>query len=206
MPTRVKSARTLTSKIVFRGRVFNVVSDKVEEPNGVTAQREIIRHPGSVVVLAIDDSWRIPKLLLERQYRYAANQVMWELPAGHIDPGEERLAAAKRELLEETGYTARKWRRALSFYPSPGFLDETMHVFLAIGLTKGEAQPEDDERITVHFVPLPQVFEMAAWGKIGDGKTLASLFWLEKNLRRISARPGNLRNAKLRPSMRAGDE
>jgi ADP-ribose pyrophosphatase len=206
MPTRVKSARTLTSKIVFRGRVFNVVSDKVEEPNGVTAQREIIRHPGSVVVLAIDDSWRIPKLLLERQYRYAANQVMWELPAGHIDPGEERLAAAKRELLEETGYTARKWRRALSFYASPGFLDEAMHVFLAIGLTKGEAQPEDDERITVHFVPLPQVFEMAAWGKIGDGKTLASLFWLEKNLRRISARPGNLRNAKLRPLMRTGDE
>jgi ADP-ribose pyrophosphatase len=186
-------ARTISSKVVFRGLIFNVVSDVVEEPGGVRAQREIIRHPGSIVVLALDDdeaeaeaghsSRRPPRLLLERQYRYAAGQRLWELPAGRIDPGESRLAAAKRELVEETGFTARKWQPALSFYASPGFLDEVMHVFLARGLEKGKAQPEEDERIQVRFFPLSQVIRMALSGRIPDAKTLASIFWLEKKLR-----------------------
>jgi ADP-ribose pyrophosphatase len=184
MPARPKLARTLSSNVVFQGRVFSVVSDHVEEPDEVTATREIVRHPGSIVVLAVDDSGRTPRLLLERQYRYAADTRLWELPAGRIDPGEEHLAAAKRELVEETGFTARTWRRALSYYSSPGFLDEIMHVFLARGLIRGKARPEDDERIKVHFFPLPQIIKMALSGKIQDGKTLASLFWLEKNLSR----------------------
>jgi ADP-ribose pyrophosphatase len=190
MAARGKLARTISSEVVFHGRIFNVVSEDVEEPGGVKARREIIRHPGSIVVLALDDgnrnSRRAPRLLLERQYRYAAGERLWELPAGRIDPGESQLAAAKRELVEETGFTARSWRRALSFYASPGFLDEVMHVFLARGLVKGEAQPEDDERIQVRFFPLPQVVRMALSGRIRDAKTLASMFWLEKNLRRIS--------------------
>lgn len=185
MAARAKLSRTISSSTVFEGRVFNVVSDQVEEPDGVTAKREIIRHPGSIVVLAVDDSGRTPRLLLERQYRYAANARLWELPAGRIDPGESHLAAAKRELLEETGFTARSWKRALSFYASPGFLDEVMNVFLARDLVQGKAQPEDDERIKVHFFPLPQVIKMALSGKIPDAKTLASLFWLEKNLPRL---------------------
>ena len=130
---------TLSSKTVFKGRVFHVTRDRVREPNGVTAIREVIRHSGSVVVLAVHDSGAEPRVLLERQYRYAAQDYMLELPAGRIDPGEDALAAGKRELLEETGYTARRWTKALFFYPSPGFLEETMTVFLARGLTPGNS-------------------------------------------------------------------
>jgi ADP-ribose pyrophosphatase len=183
MPTKSRSklARVTESKTVFHGRVFDVVSDQVEEPDNVRAQRDIIRHPGSIVVLAVDDSRskRDPLLLLERQYRYAADARLWELPAGRIDPGEDHLTAAKRELLEETGFTASKWQRAISFYASPGFVDEVMNVYVARGLKKGKAQPEDDERITVRFFPLSQVKKMALTGKIRDGKTLAALFWLQ---------------------------
>jgi|SRR5215469_10666874 len=180
------SARTLSSKTVFRGRVFHVDADEVKEPGGVRARREIVRHPGSIVVMALDETSSSPRLLLERQYRYAANARLWELPAGRIDPGEDDLTAAKRELLEETGFTAAKWQRALRFYPSPGFLDELMHVFLARNLTKGKARPEDDERITVRFFPMKQVVKMVLSGKIIDGKTLAALFWLEKKLLRFA--------------------
>jgi ADP-ribose pyrophosphatase len=118
-------------------------------------------------------------VLLERQYRYAADRYLWELPAGHIDPGEAPAAAAKRELLEETGLTAKRWKRALHFYVSPGILDETMSVFLATGLTSGQAQPEDDERIQTRFFPLPAALKMAHSGTIQDAKTLVSLFWLD---------------------------
>jgi ADP-ribose pyrophosphatase len=182
--SRSHLGRTLSSRVVFQGRVFRVVSDNVEEPDGVKARREIIRHPGSVVVLAVDDIGSTPRVLLERQYRYAANARLWELPAGRVDPGESSLTAAKRELLEETGFTAGKWQRALSFYASPGFLDEVMHVFLARELVKGTAQPEEDERIQVRFFPLAQVIKMALSGKVPDAKTLASIFWLEKKFSR----------------------
>jgi ADP-ribose pyrophosphatase len=164
--------------------VFNVVTDQVEEPGNVRARRDVVRHSGSIVVMPVDDSGRVPRVLLERQYRYAAARRMWELPAGRIDPGESRLAAAKRELLEETGYSATKWQRALFFYVSPGFLDETMTVYLARGLKKGVAQPEEDERITVRFFPLPQAVRMAMQGKIVDAKTAVSLLWLEKKLKK----------------------
>ena len=176
-------ARVLSSKTVFKGRVFSVVSDQMEEPGNVRAVREIIRHPGSIVVLAVDDAGREPAVLLERQYRYAADARLWELPAGRVEPGEEKLAAAKRELLEETGFTARKWQPAISFYASPGFLDEVMHVFLARDLQKGQAQPEDDERISVRFFPFKQALRMALSGKIIDGKTIAAFLWLEKKLK-----------------------
>src|SRR5690349_1175799 len=150
-----KHARILSRKIGYRGKVFTVVADRVREPEGVVALREIIRHHGSVVVLAVDDSTSPPRVLLERQYRYAADDYLWELPAGHIDPGEKPANAAKRELLEETGLTATQWKRALKFYVSPGILDETMEVYLATGLTQGKAQLEDDERIQTKFFPLP---------------------------------------------------
>src|SRR5437868_10419140 len=148
-----KHAKVLSRKIGYRGKGYTVVADKVREPEGVIALREIIRHHGSVVVLAVDDSKTTPRVLLERQYRYAADDYLWELPAGHIDPGENPAAAARRELMEETGLTAKKWKRALKFYVSPGILDETMEVFLATGLTEGKAQLEDDERIQTKFFP-----------------------------------------------------
>ncbi len=184
MPARKKnSLRVLSSKTVFRGRVFSVVTDQVAEPNGVVAQRDVIRHPGSIVVLPLDESAGEPRILLERQYRYAANAYLWELPAGRIDEGETRLAAAKRELLEETGFTAKKWTHALHFYASPGFLDETMDVYLAEKLTKGQAQPEDDERIGTRLVRLEQVVRMIMSGKIADAKTMTSVLWLEEKRR-----------------------
>ena len=175
-------ARVISSRTVFEGRVFKVVADEVEEPDNVRARREIIRHPGSIVVLAVDDSKRPPRILLERQFRYAAGTRLWELPAGRIEPGENKLRAAKRELLEETGYKARRWRPAFSFYASPGFLDETMNLFLATGLKSGEAQPEDDERISIRFFTLPQALQMVLSRKIIDGKTIAGVLWLDKKL------------------------
>jgi len=179
-------ARVVKSKTVFQGPVFKVVSQQVKEPDGVHVRRDIVCHPGSIVILALDEdrTRRRARVLLERQYRHAAGQRLWELPAGSLEPGENKLAAAKRELLEETGFTARKWQRALSFYVSPGFLTETMEVFLARQLTKGKAQPEEDERIAVRFFPLPQAVKMAMTGKIKDAKTLASLFWLGDKLAR----------------------
>jgi len=186
MSSRQKSAKVLSSRTVFRGPVFRVVSERVQEPDGVRVRRDVVRHHGSIVVLALEDSksGRPPRILLERQYRYAAGSRMWELPAGSLEPGEDKLGAAKRELLEETGYTAAHWQRALFFYVSPGFLDENMQVFLARDLKKGKAQPEEDERIVARFFPLPQAVRMALSGKIKDAKTLASLFWLDKKLGR----------------------
>ena len=174
----------MSSKTAFTGRVFNVVSQRVKEPDGVLVLREIVQHHGSIVILALDETTHPPRLLLERQYRHAAGERLWELPAGSLEPGEQKLAAAKRELKEETGYTATKWEKALFFFVSPGFLTESMAVFLARGLKKGEAQPEEDERIAVRFFPLPQAVQMALRGKIKDAKTLASILWLDRKLNR----------------------
>ena len=188
MPSKSeRQARVISSRNVFSGPVFRVVSQQVEEPDGVRVRRDLVRHHGSIVILALDETdqgrARSPRVLLERQYRHAAGERLWELPAGSLEPGENKLAAAKRELLEETGFTARRWQRALFFYVSPGFLDESMQVFLARKLKKGKAQPEEDERIATRFFPLTQAVQMATTGKIKDAKTIASLLWLDKKLR-----------------------
>jgi ADP-ribose pyrophosphatase len=184
-PSRSKSkrrARVISSRAVFQGPVFRVFSEKVEEPDGVRVRRDIVRHHGSVVILAVDEDGRgrQPRVLLERQYRHAAGARLWELPAGSLEPGENKLAAAKRELAEETGYTAARWQKALFFYVSPGFLDESMVVYLARGLRKGQPHPEGDERIVSRFFPLSQAVRMAMTGKIKDAKTLAALLWLDR--------------------------
>ena len=182
--SRKQKLQVLASKVVYDGKVFKVTSDKVREPSGITAQRDIIRHSGSVVVLAINERGEEPLVLLERQYRYAAQDYLWELPAGRIDPGESALAGAKRELIEETGYRAKKWKRALFFYASPGFLDETMAIYFARELTLGQATPEEDEAIECELVPLSRVLEMIFKATIRDGKTIAGVLWLAEALRR----------------------
>jgi ADP-ribose pyrophosphatase len=173
----------LSSRVVFKGRVFDVNRDKVREPNGVTAVREVIQHSGSVVILALDDSAAEPRVLIERQYRYAARDFMLELPAGRIDPGENVVVAGKRELREETGYAARKWKPVLYFYPSPGFLAETMTILLATGLKAGTAEPEADERIEHRLVPLSRVVRLISAGQIRDGKTIAGVLWCWHHLK-----------------------
>ncbi len=188
--TKSKQARILSSRVSYQGPVFSVTTDEVEEPGGVRARRDVIRHAGSIVVLAVDspspnDPAKAgrkaePRILLERQYRHAAQSMMWELPAGRIDDGETALTAAKRELLEETGYSARHWKRVLHFYVSPGFLDETMTIYLAQGLQTGKAQPEPDEKIAVKFFPLSEAKRMALNGRIRDAKTISGVLWLSQ--------------------------
>lgn len=173
--SRRAKARILSSRISYKGPVFHVTTDYVEEPGGIRARRDVVRHSGSVVVAAVDDRGRI---LLERQYRHAAQSLLWELPAGRIDQDEPVLVAAKRELLEETGYTARQWKKILHFYVSPGFLDETMSLYLARGLQPGTAQPEADENIAIRFFPLSTARNMALKGTIRDAKTIVGIFWL----------------------------
>src|SRR5271170_7134545 len=176
-------ARLISSRTVYRGPVFWVTTDNVQEPGGVRARRDVIHHTGSVVVLAVDEARPEPRVLLERQYRHAANDYLWELPAGRIDPGEKALHAAKRELLEETGYAATSWRRILNFYASPGFVAETMSVYLATGLRAGPAQPEPDEIIHKSLVPLSKATRMVMSGTIRDAKTISSVLWLDHQRR-----------------------
>lgn len=190
-----EKARLLSSKTVYRGPVFWVTTDYIQEPGGVRVRRDLIHHSGSVVVLAVDDSGKVPLVLLERQYRHAAGDYLWEIPAGRIDPGETALHAGKRELIEETGYRAKHWRRIFNFYSTPGFLAETMSVFLATGLTAGEAEPEEDEIIYNRMVPLPTAVNMVMRGTIRDAKTISSVLWLNQSQRSGSGRkPTKRRN------------
>lgn len=179
-----RKARLVSSHTVYEGPVFWVTADHIIEPGGIKVRRDLIHHSGSVVVLAVDDSNATPRVLLERQYRHAAGDYLWEIPAGRIDPGENALKAAKRELIEETGYRAQRWRRILKFYASPGFVAETMAVYMATGLREGKAEPEEDEIIHHRMVPLPTAVKMVLNGTIRDAKTISSVLWLDHMNRR----------------------
>jgi ADP-ribose pyrophosphatase len=181
--TSNKKARVISSRVVYRGPAFIVTADQVHEPSGVRTRRDIVHHSGSVVILAVEDGGAEPHVLLERQYRHAAQQMLWELPAGRIDAGEKALAAAKRELLEETGYIASRWKCILRFYASPGFLAETMDIYSAHGLRQGKAQPEADEVIRVRMTPLSTAVKMVMNGTIRDAKTIGGVLWLNQTQR-----------------------
>ena len=170
-------AELLSSKVVYEGPLFRILHDKLIEPGGHPSERDVIRHNGSVVIMALDSSKskKNPWIVIERQYRHAANQYLWELPAGKLDPGEDAVAGAKRELEEETGYSAKKWKPLVEYYASPGFLGESMKVFLAEGLVAGDARPEEDEKIEFRLVKLSDVLKMIDKGAILDGKTLTSV-------------------------------
>jgi ADP-ribose pyrophosphatase len=185
---KIERATIISSVVAYEGPLFRVLHDKLIEPDGKRNERDVIRHNGSVVILAVDDSKKKgdskskknPWIVIERQYRHAANQYLWELPAGKLEPGEEPLAGAKRELAEETGYKAKKWRPLVEYYASPGFLGESMKVFLAEGLEPGEAHPEEDEQIEFRLVKLKEVLKMIEKGAILDGKTLTSVLLYDR--------------------------
>jgi len=190
-----KAARTaetevlLSSEVVFQGKLFRVLHDKLIEPGGKHSERDVIRHHGSVVILAIDSakSKKDPWIVIERQYRHAALRSLWELPAGKLELGEDALEGARRELEEETGYQARKWKPLVEYYGSPGFLGESMKVFIAEGLVAGDAHPEEDEQIEFRLVKLSQLLKMIDKGEIIDGKTLTGVLLYA----RLSARKRN---------------
>jgi ADP-ribose pyrophosphatase len=172
--TSHKKATILSSKIVYEGKVFGIRRDEVIEPSGVRTTREMITHPGSVVVLPVLPDKRI---LMIQQYRHAAKQYLWELVAGRIDAGETPLQAAERELIEETGYRATKFRIFLDIFPTPGFLEERMFLLLAEGLTPGEAEPEEDEKIISRAYNHKQLEEMIRTGKLRDAKSIAGILY-----------------------------
>ena len=170
----MKRARVLSSKTVYTGPVFGVRRDRVVEPGGITVTRDVVTHHGSVVVLPVFADGRI---LLIRQYRHAVGCFLWELVAGRVEPGERPLIAARRELMEETGYTARRYRRLMRVFPTPGFVSEWMAVFLAQGLAPGPARPESDERITARTFSLRQLEKMIERGALRDAKSIAAILF-----------------------------
>ena len=171
------TAKVLSSELVLYTRVFDVQREKVIEPSGLEATRDIIVHPGSVVVLPVLPDRRI---VLIRQYRHSVQQYLWELVAGRRDGEESFEEGARRELREETGYSAVRMRLLLDLFPSPGFLRENMAIFLATGLKKGEASPEPDEKITQTIVTLREAERWIRSGKIRDGKTVAGILYYAK--------------------------
>ena len=161
--------KLISSREVYKCALFSVTEDHATDGKGYEIRRSIVRHAGSAVMMAVDAKKRI---LLVRQYRLPARRAMWELPAGRLDPGENPLQAAKRELIEETGWRARKWKKLVSFYASPGFVEEKMTIFLATGLIQGEPHPMDDERIECRWFSSDEIDRMLRSGKIIDGKTM----------------------------------
>jgi ADP-ribose pyrophosphatase len=185
-----KPAPVSSSEVAYKGPLFSVLKEQVHEPGVEPVSRDIIRHNGSVVILAVDDSKnkKDPFIVIERQYRHAAQQYLYEVPAGKVDGDEKRLAAAKRELIEETGFRAKKWTKLTRYFASPGFLGEWMQVFLAEGLTPGEAQPEADERLEIYLVKLSEVLRLIDAGEIRDGKTLVSVMLYARHVTQTKKR------------------
>jgi ADP-ribose pyrophosphatase len=158
----------VSSEEIFKGKIIGVQVDTVRLPDGKTARREVVKHPGAVVILPLTDN---KEVVLVRQYRHATGEILLELPAGKRDGGEEPLVCARRELEEETGYQAQEMRVLTAFYTSPGFCDELIYLVMAKGLLKGEACPDDGEFIDVVTLPLDEAVRMVLDGEIKDAKT-----------------------------------
>lgn len=170
--------RLLSSRNIYRGRIVNLEVDRIVEPSGNEVEREIVRHPGAAVLLPVTPEKRI---VLVRQYRYAADEVMLEAPAGTIDPGESPETTARRELIEETGYRAGRLEKIAEFYPSPGILTELMHLFLATELQKGEAAPEADESLELVELPWEHALGLEPGKDLRDAKTIIALSFLRRH-------------------------
>lgn len=168
--------RVIASREVYSNPIFRVAEERALAPDGFEIRRDIVHHPGSAVMLAVDEKHRV---LLVRQYRLPARRYLWELPAGRLDPGETPLRAARRELAEETGFRARRWKKLVSFYPSPGYVSEKMTLFLATDLAPGSASPMEDERIQTRWFTRRELEAWVRSGKLQDAKTIAGiLYWM----------------------------
>jgi len=185
LATRDFTVTLLSSEPVYRGRIISLDLDTVRFPDGSTGVLEVVRHPGAAAVLPFLDapSDADPRVILIRQYRWAAEGELWEVPAGRLDPGEAPEACAARELAEETGWRAERIIPLAPLWTTPGFTDEKIHLFAATGLMPGEHRREADEFLEVHELRWSRVMEMAAAGEIRDAKTLATLFLVERTLR-----------------------
>lgn len=164
-----------TSQAVFTGKVINLRLDTVILPNGDEATRECVEHPGAVGIIAVDSQDRI---CMVRQFRYPVSEELWEIPAGKLNPGEDPLECAQRELLEEAGVVAERWEKLYLYYTTPGFSNELMHLFLAKDLTFGQNNPDEDELLEVSMVSLKEAWARLRTGEIKDGKTIIGLLSL----------------------------
>lgn len=175
--------KTISTQPIYDGRIIKVQVDEVLLPNGNTAKREIVKHQGAVAVIPLTKDG---KLVVVRQFRKPLEKAIVEIPAGKLERGEDPLACAKRELEEETGYTARHYEKLSSFYTSPGFADELLHVYVATGLTKGESRPDEDEFVDMIELTLDEAHELHRTGEICDAKTIVALFAWENRLLRAN--------------------
>ncbi len=167
-------AKLISSKAILKTPIFTVTDNTLLDPEGNRIRRIMVSHPGSVAVLALHEG----RICLVKQYRYPAMRYMWELPGGVIDPGENPLSAAKRELAEETGLRAGKWKKLATFYPSAGFQQEKMTVFLATGISEGETALGSDEFLQVKWFDRRKVESQVLRGKILDAKTIVGVQFL----------------------------
>lgn len=177
-----KEPGQISSRRVYNGRIISVDVDRVRFPNGTSGEIEMVRHPGASAIVPFLDDPRTPdpRIILIRQYRYAANGFVHEIPAGRLDHGESPLECAARELREETGYSASELVPLTTFYTTPGFTDERIHLFAAVGLTEGESALESDEILDLVRVPISKAIEMIQRGELIDGKSMVGLFFASR--------------------------
>ncbi|MFW9998419.1 MAG: NUDIX domain-containing protein [Candidatus Odinarchaeota archaeon] len=157
---------------LYNGKLFNVVLEKVTLPNGAVKNREIVRHPGAAAMVPLLDDGHV---VLVKQYRHAVGKFVWEIPAGTLEPKEDPVECAQRELVEETGYKAAMFHKLTEIWPAPGYTDEHIHIFLATGLTTAEQRLQDDEVLKTQPTPFDTALEMIRRGEIQDGKTIIGL-------------------------------
>ena len=174
-----KKAKFLSRKKVYKGYCFDAVEDQVIWPNGKELSRSLIMHPGISVMVPILE---VNRIILLKQYRYGAGRVLWEVPAGTISPGETPLQCAKREIVEETGFKASRWKKLASCYTSPGYNTEVVHCFAASQLCESQASLEEDEVLEIEVIAVQEVKNMIKEGKIQDAKSLVALFSYLKKL------------------------